>query len=887
MSTPAPASASPAPTAPAAASGSPPPPSTASPSVARHAPEKQKQAAPARKRKPLRRRGARADDEDESEVARAPPPPAAAADAASDSDSDFAPSPDSDSDDDDDDDDDDERDGATAPHTPADQFPQRGANGGGTKPVKAVLAGVVVHPSWSDAVDAAEEGDESVALPTLDFADLSLEAVQALPTAAAAAAGAKPLSKKQLALQRRETKSAALKARDPAEWEKREREHQEREEAKRAAKKERQKEKRRERKAAEKAGAPSAASTSAPAPVTVLSAPAPAPAARPAKPTRPVVPSRPSRTGLALGLVNPAAASSSSQPAHAAPAASTSTAPVVPAAKQQPAFLPRDAQGRSVPQPFATRGRGRGRGGVTVTGRWGAPASADELEKPASAATPAEWGHSGFDELEGERSARGGARGRGRGAALAGRGGALLQSGINPRFAHLPFHPSHRFHPAAQPKATAAGAAQAIAPEPVAPEATTAAPDDELFRDAGAPAKDIVKLPDGGAAQVLLAVKGAAARAAGQDRLAEKENAPPLHQQAQLETVDADAELRRQQGANILYAADPTRVANGAPLPEPAPYEQHQLPGASVPPAPFPQQVSDASAFMHHVPPHLQQTPVAVQASYIPRHSSPAYYAPPPHAYYPDPTAMAPSPGATPTPPPPFGAVAHAPAAAYFLPPRPNKRVEIKAPSRDGQSPVPLKSAGPAPPNAFEAAQQARIAQLVREAEERQHHYAQVQAHSDAATAGSSSPASTRATFLPDPPVAQQLPFAPAPYYPGTGSGGAAPPPASAPMFSTYTHSSHGSFDGAAGAAPYPPASEQYAPYPQNHPHPHHLHAAHPLAQQQAFYPSHPHHPHAAAAQLQHPYQQLYDPYAAMQAQYYSAPPPPPQSVDGQRWAPY
>ncbi|BGP36799.1 hypothetical protein JCM10449v2_000701 [Rhodotorula kratochvilovae] len=886
MSTAASASPSPAPTALSSASAAPPPSSTASPSTARPTPQKPKQASPTRKRKPLRRRGARADDEDESEVASSSAPPVA--DAGSDSDSDFAPSPDPDSDEDDDDEDDDEREGANTPRTPAEQqLPARGANGA-SKPVKAVLAGVDVHPSWSDAVDAAEEGDESVALPTLDFADLSLEAVQALPTSSAsarAAEGDKPLSKKQIALQRREAKSAALKARDPAEWEKREKEHQEREEAKRVAKKERQKEKRREKKAAEKAGAPVAASTSAPAPAAASPA-APAPAARPAKPSRPVVPSRPSRTGLALGLVNPA---SPSQPAAAAPAASTSTAPVVPAATRQPAFLPRDAQGRPVPQPFAPRGRGRGRGGfAVVTGRWGAPAQ-DEPDKAGASTTPAAWGHSGFDELEAERGVRGSARGRGRGAAFAvGRGGAHLQSGINPRFAHLPFHPSHRFHPAAQPKTAAAPPVSA--PEPIAPEATTAAPDDELFREEDAPAKDVVKLPDGGAAQVSLAVKGAAARAA-EEQLAEKENTPPLQQQAPPAPVDADAELRKQQGASILYAADPARIANGAAPAELPPvsfalYEQ-QLPEMSAPLAPFPHQVPTASSFMHQVPPHLQQSPAAVQASYIPRHSSPAYYAPP-HAYYPDPSAMAPSPGATPTPPPPFGAIAHTPTSAYFLPPRPNKRVEIKAPSRDGQSPVPLKSAGPAPPDAFEAAQQARIAQLVREAEERQHHYmhaqAQAQAHSDAATAGSSSPASTRAAFLPggSPVVQQQQAFAPSPYYPGAGGG--APPPASAPMFSTYTHSSHGSFDGAGAPPPFPPASgEQYAPFPPPHPH------QHPLAQQQqAFYPSH------HAAQLQHPFQQLYDPYAAaaMQAQYYGAPPPPPpphqqQPVDGQRWTPY
>lgn len=997
MSVPTVAPTQPASATPASQTNAPPPPSTSTSSSARTAPTKPKQHAQGtRKRKPLRRRGARPDDEDESELAAARPPPPAAGGAradGSDSDSDFVPSPqDDDSDDDDSEgaDDEDEHEGATEPRTPASASTEqlaaattRGTGGAKAKPRKAVLAGPDVPPSWSDAVDAAEEGD-SIALPTLDFADLSLDAVQALPavplsstTAPAPGAGAgagKPLSKKQLALQRREAKSAALKARDPAEWDKQEKERAEREEAKRAAKKERLKEKRKERKAADRAAkegaaaladdvAPAAASTSSPAPVASAPAPALAPApapasSRPAKLTRPVVPSRPSRTGLALGLVSSSPSSPSSPAPAPGPAASTSSAaPVVPTATRQPAFLPRDAQGRPIPHPTAApRGRGRGRGGLAAgSGRWTGAAqdNASATVPSKSASTPGEWGHGGFDELETERGAhsasvrggRGGAVRGGRGGALAGRGGsaAMLQSGINPRFAHLPFHPSHRFHPGAQPKPKPAGAPAAAAQEPVAPEATTAAPDDELFRDENDAAKgtqqnkkDVVgvKLPEA-PAQRSFAVKGAAAvaRAAEQNRSAEKENAPPVPQQQQPQQQVATVapppvEARKEpQGASVLYTADPAHLvgevgseAHSASAPTAfSPFEQQQVQHeASLPP--FPQQVPAGSSF-YHVPPHLQQAAsAAVQAPYIPRHSSPAYFSPPPHAFFPDQVAaMASSPSATSTPPPPFGAT-HTPTSAYFLPPRPNKRVEIKAPSRDGQSPAPLRTAVvPAAPDAFEAAQQARISQLVREAEERQHHheqhglmhqgqwaqYSDAGASSVGAVAGSSSPVSTRTAFLPGSPVVQQPPvhpgLAPSPFYGALPSQQQQPPvnapPSSAPMFNTFTHSSHGSFDGASpavyrhalapGSAPGPDPYAHFAPpppppqQPQQHP----LAAHHQQQQQQHFYAAPPapyqmppHHPHQ---QLQHPFQQVYDPHAAAlaqaqaqaQAQFYGAPP--------------
>ncbi|GAA5941136.1 hypothetical protein JCM3775_001315 [Rhodotorula graminis] len=984
MSVPTTAPPKPAKATPASNRDAPPPPSTSSSSPARATSTKPKQpAAASRKRKPVRRRGARPDDDDESELAPPPTAPrtattttttATAAAAGSDSDSDFVPSPqDDDSDDDDSDGDDDEHEGATEPRTPASASVEQLGGSGVAKPSKpphkAVLAGPDVPPSWSDAVDAAQDGDDSVALPTLDFADLTLDTVQALPSVAVssgapAAQGVKPPSKKQLVLQRREAKSAALKARDPAEWERQEKERAERDEAKRVAKKDKLKEKRRERKMAERAakedGEGPVEETASPTAAGSASAPAraPAPTTRPARPPRPVVPSRPSRTGLALGLVpstpasptTTASPSTSSRPAPA-PADSTAstTSPVVPSSTRQPAFLPRDAQGKPSPQPFgssAVRGRGRGRGGLAAgpsTRRGPAHDEGGADVAPAgSASTPGEWSHSGFDELEAERgtahspstrgSGCGGLRGERGGAAGAGRGGSsnasLLASGVNPRFAHLPFHPSHRFHPGAQPKP--------VAPEPVAPEATTAAPADELFReDEGAAAskgkEDVVgvRLPD---AQVSLAIKGGAARAAAKETEKEKENAPPAQQVVPPAAADAADELRKE--PSVLYAADPARFAvpPGSAAQDTssfAPFEQQQL-EASLPP--FPQQVPAPASF-YQVPPHLQQAATATaQAPYIPRHSSPAYFAPPPHAtFFPDPMTMAPSPSATSTPPPPFGAI-HTPTSAYFLPPRLNKRVEIKAPSRDGQSPVPLRTAVvQAAPDALEAAQQARISQLVREAEERQHGYANRWAQysdGDASSAGaqaaSSSPASTRAAFLPpSSPVMpqqqqhlqqhqqqqqqQQHPgFAPSPFYgsaplvhqhfqqqhfsaPGPGQ----LPPSSAPMYNTFTHSSHDSFDGAmpgsehfaaAQFASPPPPTSSHAQQPQQYPLG--VQHQHQHQQEQPYYSSHP-----ISSQVQHPHQVphfgpggglppmhgFHDPYAAAmaqaqaQAQFYAA----------------
>ncbi|GJN91689.1 hypothetical protein Rhopal_004712-T1 [Rhodotorula paludigena] len=951
----APVATSPAPPAPAVATSTSAPPPPSSSSSASPAPAKPaKKGALARKRKPLRRRGARAESEGEEDAAPAAASGAAgrsAPDSAS-SDSDFAPS--SPSSDTDDDEDDDEAEGATEPHTPAsasvEQLPPRAGSGlGGGK--KAVLAGQDLHPSWSDMPAAGEDGADQ--LPTLDFANLSLDAVQAVPAAAshpsaapAATSASQPrVTKKQLAQQKREAKSAALKERDPAAWEVREKERVEREEAKRVHKKEKQKEKRREKKAAERAakegGAPAAPAPAAPAPAAA----SPAPAARPQKPTRPVVPSRPSRTAVALGLVNSAAPSPSASPAPAAPVASTST-PVVPTAKHQPAFLPRDVQGRPIapahvdppraPRAYTERDQDmralnphwRGRGGAAMRGGRGRGAAfgatggryagderaaAGEAGEQTGASAPGEWGHAGFHELESERASASRGRGRGRGAA---RGGAASgrevvtgpPGAINPRYAHLPFHPKHRFPPApispapssssAAVAAVAAVPAQPVAPvDPVAPEATTATADDELFRaeTAAVPANKVVKLPEAAAPPVSLSVKGAAARAnsAASTLPAKKveymQQPIPLRDQSAKENeplrADADLEWRRQQGASILYAADPTRLGGAG---------SEEMPAAVVPLAAYEQQpqsavsplqpASNAAAFMHHVPPHLQ-TSVASQApSYIQRHPSPAYYAPPPaQTYYsPDPVPLAPTPPGS-TPPTAFAA-GHAPSSAYFLPPRVNKRVEIKAPSRDGQSPVPVKTTVTSPTtDALAAAQQARIAQLV----DQQQHFSSDAASSIGAVAGSSSPASTRAAFLSSPPPLQQVQPVPSMHAygappPAPPSAFYAPPPVSYDSYGVH-HSPHGSFD-----APhlqhqsFLPPPEAYAPdYPQ--------HSVPLPPSQHAYYAPPPHHQHVYHSQPPQQPQQFYNPYEAQQQHYYAGHPPPVPSALGedQRWMAY
>ncbi|GEM06350.1 hypothetical protein Rt10032_c01g0367 [Rhodotorula toruloides] len=832
------------------ADSAPPPPSASTASPVPVPTRKAAKTSPSGRRKPLRRRGARVESESEEES-----PVATAGDArdGTDSDSDFdPPSPDS-ADEDDDEDDEDAIEGAPEPKTPAAASVEQLAPVAHGDRKATVLTSQLAHPSWSDMPAPGEGGAED--LPTLDFANLSIDAVQALPSppasvkapakkATVAPAAAKEeksqLSKKQLLLQKREAKSAALKAKDPEAWTAKEKERLEKEEAKKAARKERVKEKRKEKKLTEKEKAEKAAAVEgtgeaqalAPAATTTpaVALAQPAKSTRPLKSVRPVVPSRPSRTALALGLVNSTPASPSAPSTLAAapkaeskpsgpavPFASASeTTPIVPLATRLPAFVQRDQDGRPIPRssffgdpprrrrslgkedPFASFWRGSGRGEAVGRGR----------------------GRAGSDAFVSSRG-----RGRGRGVmsargVMSGRGGTATgpPGAINPRYAHLPFHPLHRF-----PSPAPFSSAQSTSKEPVAPEATTAVPDESLFErpEQGQDEVTSVKLP--GKQQVSLAVKGSAAKAADAEAAEAKTREAEEHAKklAAEHAVAEDLERRRQQGASVLYAADPTRFAS-------PPIEPVTQPAVSMPS--YEQRPPDAalhSSMLYQVPPHLRSSAAAAQqAAYVHRQESPAYYAPQPY-YSPEAFPLVPSPP-VPTPPPTFLPTAHAPpSSTYFLPPRANKRVEIKAPSRDGQSPVPVKTVSSPSTDALTAAQRARIEALQQEEDQRRLQYGDA-ASSVGAVAGSSSPVSTRAPFPPSPQQQRQhLAFS---------------PPAFSPV-----------------SAFYPVASPMYTPYAQQPPPPQAFdpssHPAH--ADQYGFYSPPPtqHHHHQQAYAVQHSFQ--------------------------------
>ncbi|GAA5985726.1 hypothetical protein JCM11641_007194 [Rhodosporidiobolus odoratus] len=989
-----------------------PPSNPSSGSLSPHAPKSTSTAPPTstraskapRRRKPLKRRGARPDS-DESETEQ----PARTADSSDTDDSDFAPSLHASEDEDDEDDDassgSDEGGAAPEPQTPATASIDQLDTTAGTGSAKALLAGQELHPSWSDMPAAGEAGASQ--LPTLDFANLSLDAVAAVPAASAPREGGKKanqpptpkqprqqqlgadgkplLSKKQLALQRKEQKSAELKAKDPVAWEAREKEMQEKEEQKKLAKKERLKEKRKEKKAAEKAAKESAAPSSPSAPTAPLPSSSTSKPAAAGKPSGPVVPSRPSRTALAHGLVAPTdndpSSSTPAPPSTSTSASHPSSRPIVPAFQRTPSFVskqpqrgpppattdafPSNPKGRfwghderlnparsaqQHPQSFrggargggnamrgfgAARGRG-GRGGAAAAGmgrgpygpdRWTAegnvvaepplsPKRAKKGEKkeeeekdgdsddnwgrgeakraprPSAVLGLPDWSHAGFEELEAEEKARDTApvpsgpaamrgRGRGRGGfatpggvgrgGFAGRGTLNGPPGaINPRYAHLPFHPLHRF-PAAlsaqQPSTATAHSADkllatlpaapaptsqfpAVVPQQPQPELATTSSEQELFGEdtAALDAKKptgVVRLPSAGASQFQLAVKGAAAARAKEEAdkpttapvvEAEKENEPVRSPQPA--AAAADLELRKQQGASILYAADPSRFANppaevedvSAPAASFPSYEQrapHDVAGSSLPP--------HLSGLMNQVPPHLQSPPTIPSPYAIPRHDSPVYF-PPPHAYYsPDAFSVIPSPGLT---PPPLAFPTHPahapPSSAYFLPPSRSKRVEIKAPSRDGQSPIPVKTTISTGPPSFGG--------LVAPG-------MQTTASSSGATGGSASPTSVRAMLpsMSPPPshVYSQHPHQ-EPQQPQQYNPYAAPPPQSA-----Y-------YPSAASSAPlYPSMTTAYGA-----PSPGHLPPGSFEAQQQQAYGNYY---VQAQQQQQQQQQQHYNPYAAQQ----------------------
>ncbi|POY71443.1 hypothetical protein BMF94_5756 [Rhodotorula taiwanensis] len=758
----------------------------------------------------VRRRGARVDSESENDddTARSTTVASSRVRRASDSDSDLDLDPPSSSDDDDDDD------GAVEPRTPAtasvEQLPTTADTSTPRHPLKsrkAVLAGQGLHPSWADMPAPGEDGDTS--LPTLDFSNLSLDVVQHLPppgpkprpspvAAKATLAGEQLLSTKQLKDQRRQAKLATLAAKDPQAADRLAKEREEREAAKRLAKKERQKAKKKERKLLLKssgsgdlvAGTDSADDTkpvspAAPSPSTIppptadLSVPIKdAKASKASKKAQTPVPSRPSRTAVALGLGNADNASPASTTSSALPSMASATTPVVPSAQRQPAFLPRDPQGRPVPQNEApppsrsrrafqaaegttehwTRGRGgsvRGFGSYRgrETGRYGAHERDDHVAENADDAWAADASQ------RGEGLVRGRGRGRGRGS-LAGRGRVTGPPGaINPRYAHLPFHPLHRF-PA--PAGTAQADAQTTPKrsdtrpiEPSGPKVTTAASEEQLFAPTQATPRarsrqddNVVKSPESSGQQLSITVKGAASAARA---------STPRPSSGQARPANADTELA--QGSNQLYLSDPGILYASAPtLTETAPRDKAAEAEAG--------DRHESLASLQQVPPHLQDGPSPESQP-----TGTVYYQQQPQfplafwstgngegEQYPISTPPPPVPASV--SPPPFGtAVAHPPpSSAYFVPPRPSRRVEIKPPSsRDGQSPAPSSSAktAPQPPvDALEAARGIRDAQLLQQ----QEHQRQAEAaYMQAASYGFAA----QAHFPPPPPPMSNLPASP------------------------------------------------------------------------------------------------------------------------------
>lgn len=828
----------------------------------------------------MRRRGARVDSESEQDELDRPRQLQGQADSDSGLDGDLGvpSSGDEDSDDADDDDDD----GAAEPKTPAtasvEQLPSIAAAAASTsrhslKSQKAVLAGQVDHPSWSDLPAPGEDGDTS--LPTLDFSNLSIDVagglpspgpvlrtstLSSMPARSPAAETSAPLNKKQLKEQRRQAKLAALREQNPVEAEQLEKAREEREAAKRLAKKERLKDKRRDRKALERAAREGGLPEATTAPTTVESSlaqggvlkPTVPKAPKQAKPARPVVPSRPSRTALALGLVNSNTAQPSNSPSPAPPAAAPSSAPAVSLPSMQPAFLPRDAEGRPIPpaanppvRPPAQRPaegvadeasdhweRNRGdvpRGFDSYRGRGtGRPAYRDREEVAAPSARE-EIDAPGFTGL----FIRGRGRARGRGRGLVTRGGLAPRGrtvngppgSINPRFAHLPFHPLHRFpSPSASPKpaspAPSNRSSEAVVAAP--PEVTSACPDEQLF-EAAADESDgptgVVKLPDGGVSQVTIAVKGAAAAQAA--RKAALTAGQPVEPSS--ESVPRAVHTPFDD-PGVLYASAPRpAVTDGAPLP-------------ASPPA-------RAISAMEEVPPHLQEYAGGQDgAMYYQQQQYSAPY------WTPDATESYSIGGPSPAPPSPLPfavTAAHPPpSSAYFVPPRASRRVEIKPPSsRDGQSPAPSstsKVTSQPPVDALAAAREIRDAQM-RQQQEQQ---AQAEsAYMRAAAAGYGfapppPPSFSPAPGLPPSPTATRAPH---PTSPSLGpdaflSPANAPLPAASPaqhahgpvhalpphlpMYSPYSHAPPTTYELVAPyPSYYPSAAAYYAPQPVYHQH--------------------------------------------------------------------
>ena len=347
--------------------------------------------------------------------------------------------------------------------------------------------------------------------------------------------------------------------------------------------------------------------------------------------------------------------------------------------------------------------------------KWGRGES-KRAPKPSEFAAMPGWNHAGFEELEREeeeraargpspsirgakRGGRGGARGRG---GFAGRGG--LNQGppgaINPRYAHLPFHPLHRFPPSTLPATqTTQSTTSSVTSEPQpsteaspAAESSTTVESTTVLQVTSPNRPGNVRLPSSGvaAAQFALAVKEATASRPTPEESIPESIKPEVQAQPEGDETPAvvphppaatspSLELRRQQGASILYAADPSRLANSVPREDAvSPASSFSAYQQQMEPTPMPPH----NPYQHQLPPHLQS-----QAAFIPRHSSPSFYpnaAPPPPSFYPIDSYGSMSSPSSATPPPQH--FSSPPTSSFFLPPR-SSRVEIKNPS----SPAPAR----------------------------------------------------------------------------------------------------------------------------------------------------------------------------------------------------
>ena len=682
-----------------------------------------------RPRKPLARRGARPADESEGEGEGQGSQ--AKAFVAEDSDSSAPDHGEGPADDDSSDDDS----VANDPTTPAagsiEQLP----------PAQAAKTG-----SWADADPGADEQ-----LPQLDFASMT---ISSLPQAKAI----KPPSKRQVALQRALERSASLKAADPVAWEAAEAARAEREVDKKRQRKERTKQKRTELKQQRKAADSSAKldtadSTETPAAEAVVDA-------EPAQTPAPVpVPALTPAGQASAAELAPVASTSSASGAPPTGPVATTPAVLAPLTQQQikerfPFAPPGWAPGVSARGGLV--GRGRGRGGFLISnGR----APVQTVRPAATPAAGTQAAPAGPNAVSGSFTASAGgdtptaidtpSTGTSRGStpavpvqpqalAIRGRSGLAQRGGrgafgfaaqatgepgsVNPRYAHLPYHPLHRF-PAARTAAPAPAPALIIPEADLAPAGAGAEPASEA----------VVRLPGAaaGAAPVELAVRGAAAQAEEQ-QVTEKEKAPV---ETPVEEKAINVSLRLKTLDEVNAAEQHNHPGPGPAPPAPTPLQPVRAPLglqahetiAQPPPAP------PAHHSFHHLPPHLQpaqpdpsqqQQHQQHQQAFIPRLDSPAFYHPAPGQAF-NPYSGSPELGPfaemSPTPPPPF----YPTGSAQFFAPAPRQgKLEIKAPGTGagggqphrasfslsasgsdvaGRMPSPAFSFHPAPQGAFGA----------------------------------------------------------------------------------------------------------------------------------------------------------------------------------------